>query len=186
MMREVPPAEREFATGVARVICAYRWREGEPGSHRPDDPCPICVRFVYEDLHGLIGQLLFAAYVSGREDDGPEMADFTAVVTDLAERGTQICQDYLDRVVQSDPRTFEGRRTRSRTEYVDVVFAVKEHPDGTPWIMPEPRGRTLSLLKAGDILGLTFREGISLKEAQSLAQEMQAKLRGLSYMKAGS
>jgi hypothetical protein len=186
MMREIPPAEREFATGMARVVCAYRWREGEPGSHRPDDPCAVCTRFVYQDLHGLIGQLLAAAHGIGHDDGAAEVADFDTVLAEITERGTQICQDHLARVVQSDPRTFEGRRTRLRVEEADVVFAAKELPDETPWIMLEPRGRTLSLLKAGDILGLTFREGISLKEAQSLAQEMQAKLRGLSYMKAGS
>lgn len=73
---------------------------------------------------------------------------------------------------------------KAHTDHADVVFALKESADGTPWIMLEPRGPGLPVLKAGDAhLGLTFREGVSFKEAESLTAEMQSRLQGVSYMK---
>lgn len=113
-MREVPPVEREFAISMALLVCAYHWRAGDPGPHRPDEPCATCWRLVREDLHAAIGHLLFSAYVHGRDEGEerewsvPEGLAYDELVAVLSKRGAEICRERRARVVASDPRTFES------------------------------------------------------------------------------
>jgi len=73
---------------------------------------------------------------------------------------------------------------KAHTDHADVAFVLKEHGDGTPWVLVEPRGPTLPVLERGDgFLGLTFRDDVSFEEAQRFVQEMRKKLRGVSYTK---
>lgn len=115
-MPDVPAARREFATYLTGLICAYHWRADDPGPHQPHEPCATCRRLVREDLYGLIAKLMLSGYVQGRQDAGeepPELDRLAApeqdrLVAVMSARAAALCQDHLTRVVQSDPRTFDG------------------------------------------------------------------------------
>ncbi len=70
--------------------------------------------------------------------------------------------------------------TKAKTDHADFVFAVKEHADGTPWIMCEPRGSGLPGIGDG-FLGLTLREGIGIREAEEIAEYLNNRVEGLSH-----
>ncbi len=71
--------------------------------------------------------------------------------------------------------------TKAKTDYARCTFAVKEHADGTPWIMVEPRSTSdIPLLKNG-FIGLTLRPGISFKKAEEIARELRENFEGISY-----
>lgn len=115
-MKPVPPVELRFATNLANLICAFGWRAKETGDHRPDGACGSCRRLVRCDLHECLGQLLAAAVLVGADHaDGslPSLSELTQHVEEVTERCAEICAERLERVVQSDPRTFEAglRRT---------------------------------------------------------------------------
>lgn len=118
MGRPVPPVELRFATNLANLICAYFWRARETGAHRPDGACRSCRRLVRSDLHECFGQLLAAAVLVGTDHTAeslslPSLPELTQYIEEVAERCAEICAERLERVVQSDPRTFEAglRRT---------------------------------------------------------------------------
>jgi hypothetical protein len=113
-------------------------------------------------------------------EHGPEPS--IEAMQEVAGQCAEICINHCERVVQSDPRTIERKVERSRTDRADVVFVATEYPDGTPWILLEPSGPTLAVLKERHAhLGLEFRDGVSLQEAERFAAQMRAKLRGVTY-----
>jgi hypothetical protein len=71
---------------------------------------------------------------------------------------------------------------RASTDHTDATFTLKEHGDGTPWVMIEPYQPGLSVLSRSDsFLGLEFRDGVTFAEAQALAGEIRRMLRGISH-----
>lgn len=191
MGRSIPPSQKKLAVSLADIICAYYWRAQETGDHRSDGACRSCRRLVGDDVHRMLGQLLAAAVEIGRAADPPVLSS-EATMEEVAERCATICTQHHERVVQSDPRTFETdpdattqkRGTAATTEHMDVVFALTEYPDGPPWIMLEPRRESLPVLRAGDaFLALTFHDHVTFEEAGRLVAEMQTMLSGVSCTK---
>lgn len=73
---------------------------------------------------------------------------------------------------------------RAQTDDTDVLFTLKEDSRGEPWIAVEERKPGLPILRAGDaFLGLWFRSGVSVEQAQAFVREMNRMLRSLSYTK---
>jgi hypothetical protein len=70
--------------------------------------------------------------------------------------------------------------TQSKTERANYMFAVKEFGDGTPWIMLERSGKGLDVLGNG-FIGFDLREGISLQEAENLADILRRNVSAVSY-----
>jgi len=65
-------------------------------------------------------------------------------------------------------------------EQADYLFAVKEHADGTPWIMLEPRGKQLPVLAAG-FLGFDLRPGTSYEQAREVAACLNEHIETVSF-----
>jgi len=70
--------------------------------------------------------------------------------------------------------------TQSKTERASYVFAVKEFGDGKPWIMLERSGKGLEVVGNG-FVGLELREGITLEEAERLAEMLRESVSAVSY-----
>ena len=71
----------------------------------------------------------------------------------------------------------------SSTERGDYLFTVKEHGDGRPWLMAELRdGEGLSVLGNG-FIGIDFRDGVTLDQAEAIVRQMRPIVAGLSYTK---
>jgi hypothetical protein len=67
------------------------------------------------------------------------------------------------------------------TERADYAFIVKEHGDGTPWIMCELRGGMgLSILNNA-LLGFELPPGTDIKKAQTIARFLNDNLRDISH-----
>jgi hypothetical protein len=66
------------------------------------------------------------------------------------------------------------------TERASYTFTVKEHGDGTPFLMLEPRSENLRLLDRG-FLSFDLLEGTSYEQAQEIAGYMSRHLRSLAY-----
>lgn len=69
--------------------------------------------------------------------------------------------------------------TKAKTETADFVFAVKEHGDGTPWIMLEARREGLSAIKNG-FLGLRLLPGTDIVRAQEIAEFLNDNIESVS------
>ena len=67
----------------------------------------------------------------------------------------------------------------AQTERGKYRFTVKESANGEPWIMLEPLGETLPLLKNG-FISFDLRAGITLDDAQKLTQELNKEITGVS------
>lgn len=73
-------------------------------------------------------------------------------------------------------------RDRAETHRARVVFTIAEYGDGTPWIMLKPREQTLPVLQRGDgFLGLEFRNGVTMEEAQRFVEEMRRMLTAVTH-----
>jgi hypothetical protein len=70
--------------------------------------------------------------------------------------------------------------TKSETERVQYVFAVKEFGDGTPWIMLEPSGERLGVLGNG-FLGFDLRNGTAIQDAEKLAERLRQMVLSVSF-----
>ena len=68
------------------------------------------------------------------------------------------------------------------TERADFLFAVKEHADGTPFIMLEPRSGGLKAL-ANSFISLELAEGVSMEQAKALAQHLNDRVEQVSHTK---
>ena len=69
---------------------------------------------------------------------------------------------------------------QSNTDRARYVFAVKEFGDGTPWIVLERSGKGLAVLGDG-FMGFELKEGISLKDAEKLAELLRDGIATVSY-----
>ena len=70
--------------------------------------------------------------------------------------------------------------SESDTERAHYMFTVKEFGDGTPWIMLEQSGKGLASFRDG-FVGFDLKEGISLREAERLAQLLTDSISAISY-----
>ena len=71
------------------------------------------------------------------------------------------------------------RNTYSRTEQAQYLFKVKEHVDGTPWIVAEPLREEMPMLKNA-YLGFHLPHGMKLEEAEKLAEFLNNNLIGIT------
>lgn len=70
--------------------------------------------------------------------------------------------------------------SKATTEHADYLFAVKEHRDGSPFIMLEPRSGDLKVLGDG-FLTLELAEGTSTQQARELADRLNGAVERVSY-----
>lgn len=68
----------------------------------------------------------------------------------------------------------------AQTERSTYRFTVKEHGDGTPWIMLEPLHGDLSCLVSG-FLGLDLAPGTDIRKAQEIAEFLNRHITTVSY-----
>ncbi len=69
--------------------------------------------------------------------------------------------------------------TQARTERGDFVFKVSEFGDGTPWIITEPRRRTMPVLDDA-FIGFDLPPGTTHQRAREIADFMNKNLVGIS------
>ena len=78
------------------------------------------------------------------------------------------------------PTQKDTTMTRATTESADFLFAVKEHADGTPFVMLEPRTSGLASLGTG-FLALNLRKGQTIEDAQRLTEQLNASIKNVSH-----
>jgi hypothetical protein len=61
-----------------------------------------------------------------------------------------------------------------------MVFTVKAHADGTPWIACEPLSGSLSILKKG-ILGFDLPDGCTHQQAEQIAARLNNNIKNVTY-----
>jgi hypothetical protein len=69
---------------------------------------------------------------------------------------------------------------KAKTDHTSCTFTVKEHDDGTPWIMIEFDQPGISALENG-FLGMKFRPGITIRQAEQIAEKLCDQFAGISY-----
>jgi hypothetical protein len=67
----------------------------------------------------------------------------------------------------------------SATDRGDFLFVVKEFGDGTPWIVAEPRRKTIPVFNDA-IWGFDLPEGTTLEKAHEIADYMNHNLKSLA------
>ena len=67
-----------------------------------------------------------------------------------------------------------------RSEHARFLFAVKEHTDGTPFLVPEPLEEDLSILADG-VLAFELTPGMSIPEAEVLAQYLNTHVQAIRH-----
>jgi hypothetical protein len=70
--------------------------------------------------------------------------------------------------------------TQAKTDHTRCTFTIKEHGDGTPWIMIEQYAPGIPALKNG-FIGLTLRPGVTFEQAKEIARELNENFEGISY-----
>ena len=73
--------------------------------------------------------------------------------------------------------------TMATTEHSDVVFELKEHGDGEPWLLAAFDNPGLSCVKGNDMLGLQFRDGVTFEQAKHFRSLLHKMVKGMSYTK---
>jgi hypothetical protein len=69
--------------------------------------------------------------------------------------------------------------TEARTVHANYLFKAKEYADGSPWIFAEPRHKDILVLEHG-FLGFSLRSGTTMKQAENIAEFMNANLDDVS------
>lgn len=69
------------------------------------------------------------------------------------------------------PRRNSTEKPRLRSRQTEYRFRVRKLDDGSPWIVLEPRRKTLEVLGRG-LLGLDLKLGTSFEEAENLADHL--------------
>jgi hypothetical protein len=66
------------------------------------------------------------------------------------------------------------------TEHSRIRFVVKESANGTPWIVCEPMGASLSILKTGR-LGFDLPDGCTYERAHAIARHLEDTIETVTY-----
>lgn len=66
------------------------------------------------------------------------------------------------------------------TERASYTFTVKEHGDGTPFIMLEPNYENLSILRQG-FLSFDLPQGTTLEQARAIARQFDHSVMTTAY-----
>ena len=70
--------------------------------------------------------------------------------------------------------------TQAKTDHTRCTFTLKEHADGTPWVMVEPYAPGIPALENG-FIGLTLRPGVSFEQAKEIVRKLSENFEGVSY-----